>query len=193
MNEQTTKQTTLTDAFKSAAGWSIGLAILMIVVGMLAIYNPFAAGLGISMVFGWLIVFGGFLHAGYAFAAGGVGSFLWRLLIGMLYILGGFYLILNPPLALASLTIVLAVILIAEGVLQFIAFYQLRSLPGAGWILFDGIMSVVLGILILYPFPQSSEWAIGTIFGVNMLFSGFTRLMYSIAARKIFSSTAAQG
>ena len=192
MNEQNKKQTSLADAFKSAAGWSIGLAILMIVVGMLAIYNPFAAGLGISLVFGWLIIIAGILHIGYAFTAGGVGSFLWRLLIGMLYILGGFYLVFNPPLALASLTIFLAVILCAEGVLQFIAFYQLRSLPGAGWILFDGIMSIVLGILILYPFPQSSEWAVGTIFGVNVLFSGFTRLMYSIAARNVFSATATQ-
>lgn len=192
MNEQNTKQTSLADDLKSAAGLSIGLAVLMIVAGLLAIFNPFAAGLGISMVLGWLIVFGGILHIIYAFSAGGVGGFLWRTLVGLAYIGGGFYLVFNPQIALASLTLVVGIILIAEAVLQFIVFYQLRDMPGSGWILFDGIVTLILGILILYPFPGSSEWAVGTIFGVNMLFSGITRLMYSITARKIFSATATQ-
>lgn len=141
---------------------------------------------------GWVIVFGGILHVIYAFAAGGVGSFLWRTLVGIVYIVGGFYLVLNPPLALASLTLVVGVILIAEAVLQIIAFFQLRYTSGSGWILFDGIVTLLLAILILYPFPGSSPWAVGTIFGINMLSSGINRLMYSMAARKMFSSTATQ-
>jgi uncharacterized membrane protein HdeD (DUF308 family) len=191
MNEQNTKQPSLADDLKSAAGLSIGIAILMIVGGLLAIFNPFAAGLGISMMLGWLIVFGGVLHVIYAFAAGGVGGFLWRTLVGIVYVVGGFYLVINPQIALASLTLVVGIILIAEAVLQFIAFYQLREMSGSGWILFDGIVTLLLAILILYPFPGSSTWAVGTIFGVNLLSSGFSRLMYSIAARKIFSSTPA--
>jgi uncharacterized membrane protein HdeD (DUF308 family) len=190
MNEQNTKQTGLADDLKSIAGLSIGMAVLMIVVGLLAIFNPFAAGLGISMVLGWLIVISGITHVIYAFAAGGVGGFLWRTLVGIVYIIGGFYLVINPPLALASLTLVVSILLIAEAVAQFIAFFQLREMSGAGWILFDGIMTLLMGILILYSYPGSSEWVIGTIFGVNMLFSGVTRLMYSITARKLFSSVA---
>jgi uncharacterized membrane protein HdeD (DUF308 family) len=190
MNEQNTKQTGLADDLKSIAGLSIGMAVLMIVVGLLAIFNPFAAGLGISMVLGWLIVISGITHVIYAFAAGGVGGFLWRTLVGIVYIIGGFYLVINPPLALASLTLVVGILLIAEAVAQFIAFFQLREMSGAGWILFDGIMTLLMGILILYSYPGSSEWVIGTIFGVNMLFSGVTRLMYSITARKLFSSVA---
>lgn len=192
MNEQNIKQTSLADDLKTSAGLSIGLAVLMIVAGLLAIFNPFAAGLGISLVIGWLIVFSGILHAVYAFSAGGVGSFLWRMLVGIVYIAGGFFLVLNPPIALASLTLVVGLVLIAESVLQFVVFYQLRELPGSGWILFDCIATLVLGILILYPFPGSSGWAVGTIFGVNMLFSGVTRLMYSTAAKKLISSAASQ-
>lgn len=190
MNEKNTKQTGLTDALKSAAGLSIGVAILMIVAGLLAIFQPFAAGLGISLLLGWLIVISGFLYLIYAFTAEGAGGFLWRTLVGVVYIVGGFYLVFNPLLALASLTIVLAAILIAEGVLRIVAFFQLRDLPGASWLIIDGIVTIVLGVLIAYPFPGSSEWAIGTIFGVNMLFSGITRLMFSISARKTFSSAA---
>jgi len=190
MNEQNAKSTGPADTLKSIAGLSIGVAVLMIVVGLLAIFKPLAAGLGISLLLGWLIVVSGFLYLIYAFAAGGVGSFLWRTLIGVVYIIGGFYLVLNPLIALASLTFVIAVILIAEGVLQIISFFQLRDLPGAGWMLFDGIVTVALGALIAYPFPGSSAWAIGTIFGVNLLFSGITRLMFSLSAKKVFSSAA---
>lgn len=191
MNEQN-KQTGLADDLKKSAGLSIGMAVLMVVAGLLAIFNPFAAGLGISLVIGWLIVFSGILHVIYAFSAGGVGSFLWRTLVGILYIIGGLFLVLNPPIALASLTLTVGIVLIAESVLQFVAFYQLRDVTGSGWILFDGIATLVLGILILYPFPANSEWVVGTIFGINMLFSGVTRLMYSVAAKKVISSAATQ-
>ena len=192
MSEQSNTQTSLAEDLKRSAGISIGMAVLMIVAGLLAIFNPFAAGLGISMVIGWLIVFSGVTHLIYAFGAGGPGGFLWRTLVGVVYVIAGFFLVLNPPVALASLTLTVGIVLIAESVLQFIAFYQLRELPGSGWILFDGIGTLVLGILILYPFPGNTDWVVGTLFGINMLFSGVTRLLYSVAAKKELSATAAQ-
>lgn len=178
------KQTT-EDALKSAAGFSIGLAVLMIVLGFVAIALPTVAGLGISVFVGWLMVFGGVIYLAYAFAAKGFGGFVWRVLIGLLYTFGGFYLVANPGIALESLTFVVAVILMAEGVLQMIAYFQVRALDGSGWILFDGIVTLLLGVLIIYPWPGSSSWAIGTLFGVNLVVSGFTRLMYSMTVRKI--------
>ena len=104
--------------------------------------------------------------------------------------MGGGYLLKNPSIALASFTMLLAVMLIAEGVLQLIAFFQLRVLPGSGWILCDAILTLILGALIAYPWPVSSLWAIGTLVGVNLVISGFTRLMYSVAARSLISSAA---
>jgi uncharacterized membrane protein HdeD (DUF308 family) len=184
------KEESTTDSFKSAAGWSIGLAVLMIVVGFFAIMRPAAAGIGVSVFVGWLIIFSGIVYVGYAFTAQGFGSFMWRALIGALYIFGGFYLIANPGIALESLTFVVAVIILAEGVLQMIGYFQIRSVPGSGWMLFDGLVTFGLGILILYPWPSSSSWAIGTLVGVNLILSGFTRLMYSITARKVVNAVA---
>ena len=182
------EEKTTGDVLKSAAGLSIGLAVLMIVAGFFAIARPFAAGIGISIFIGWLMVFGGVIYLAYAFAAKGFGGFVWRFLIGLLYIFGGFYLIANPGIALESLTLVVAVVLIAEGVLQLISYFQVRALSGSGWILFDGIVTVLLGVLIIYPWPGSSSWAIGTLFGVNLIVSGFTRLMYSMTVRRIVAS-----
>ena len=188
MNTET--HTLPVDIFKRVTGLSIGLAVLMIVLGFAAMFKPFAAGVGISLFIAWIIVFSGVVHLVYAFAARSAGSFLWRTLIGVAYIVGGIYLLKNPSLALASFTLMLAVMLIAEGVFQLITFFQLRVLPGSGWILCDGIVTLILGGLIAYPWPGSSLWAIGTLVGVNLIISGFTRLMFSVAARSLISSPA---
>lgn len=184
------KEQSTTDVFKKVTGMSIGLAVLMIVLGFLAVALPLATGIGVSILVGWIVVFGGFTYVAYAFTAEGAGAFLWRMLIGIVYVVGGIYLLFHPALALQSLTLVLAAILIAEGVLQMIVFFQFRSLPGSGWVLFDGIVTLLLGFMIAYPWPFSAGWAIGTLVGINLLVSGFTRLMYSVAARKELKATA---
>src|SRR6185369_9675828 len=185
MNTET--QTAPVDILRRVTGLSIGLAMLMIALGFTAMFKPFAAGMGISLFIAWIIVFTGVVHIIYAFAARSAGSFLWRTLIGIAYIFGGVYLLKNPSIALASLTLLVAAILIAEGVFQLITFFQLRMLPGSGWILCDAILTLILGALIAYPWPGSSLWAIGTLVGINLIISGFTRLMYSAAARSVLS------
>ena len=179
-----------TDALKEVTGMSIGWAVLMIVLGFLAVFLPFATGIGVSILVSWIIVFSGFAHLAYAFAARGVGAFLWRLLIGILYVVGGVYLAFHPGLALESLTLVVAAIFLAEGVLELVGFFQLRSLSGSGWILFDGIVTLLLAYVIWRPWPSSSLWAIGTLLGINLILSGATRLMYSVTARKAVKAVA---
>jgi uncharacterized membrane protein HdeD (DUF308 family) len=91
---------------------------------------------------------------------------------------------------LASLTLVLALYLFAEGVLELIMGFRLRPMPGSGWLLFDGIVTLVLGILIWRSWPSSTEWVIGTLVGISMLFSGTARLSLSLAARRMVSKVA---
>jgi len=97
---------------------------------------------------------------------------------------GGGWLAFHTQLALESLTVVLAVIFFFEAALETARFIQLRALPGSGWILFDAIVTLLLAGLIALPWPSSSMWAIGTILGINLIISGFTLLMYSLAARR---------
>jgi uncharacterized membrane protein HdeD (DUF308 family) len=179
MNAQST-----TGIFKKAAGASIGWGVVMILLGVLALFLPLATGIGVSIAVGWIIVFGGIAYVASAFSARGAGSFLWRLLIGVVYILGGLYLAFNPGLALESLTLAMALMFFFEGVLEIVVFFQFRTLPGSGWVLFDGLVTLFLAYLIWRPWPSSSIWAIGTILGINLITSGFTRLMYSVTARR---------
>jgi uncharacterized membrane protein HdeD (DUF308 family) len=179
MNAQST-----TGIFKQAARTTIGWGIVMVLLGVLALFLPLATGIGISIAVGWIIVFSGIAYVASAFAARGAGSFLRRLLIGAVYILGGLYLAFNPGLALESLTLAMAVMFFFEGVLETVVFFQFRTWPGSGWVLFIGVITLFLAYLIWRPWPGSSIWAIGTILGINLITSGFARLMYSVAARR---------
>jgi uncharacterized membrane protein HdeD (DUF308 family) len=178
------------DVLKETTGLSIGWAALMIVLGLAAVLMPLATGIAVSVFVGWIIVFGGFAYAAYAFAAHGAGAFLWRTLIGVAYVIGGGYLAFHPGLTLESLTLVVAAIFFAEGALQTVVFFHFRSFSGSVWILFDAALTFILAYLIWRPWPSSSSWAIGTLLGINLLVSGFTRLMYSATARKTLKAIA---
>ena len=170
---------------KRSLRWSIGLSALMIVTGVLAIVLPWAAGVVATVFFGWLFVFSGVAHLVFAWHTRGTGALLWELLVGIVYVLAGVYLLLNPIVGMVSLTLGLAIYLFAEGFLEFILGFRLRPVPGSGWLFFDGVVTVLLGVLILWTWPLNSAWVLGTLLGVSMLFSGTARLMMSLAARRL--------
>ena len=175
---------------KESVGWSIGLSVLMILAGVLAIVIPPAAGIAVLVVVAWLLMLSGAVHLVFAWQTRTAGGMIWELLLGILYIFVGVYALLHPVAGLASLTLVLALYLFAEGVLELIMGFRLRPMPGSGWLLFDGIVTLVLGILIWRSWPSSTEWVIGTLVGISMLFSGTARLSLSLAARRVVSKVA---
>jgi uncharacterized membrane protein HdeD (DUF308 family) len=97
---------------------------------------------------------------------------------------------MHPMLAVASLTLVLASLFLIEGILDVILFFQMRSMLGSAWVLGDGIITLLLGLLIYLQWPSSSAWAIGTLVGVSMMISGITRVMFSMATRKLSAAAA---
>lgn len=175
---------------KESIGWSIGLSVLMILGGILAIVIPPAAGIAVLVVVAWLLMLGGAAHLVFAWYTRTAGGVIWELLLGLLYIFVGVYALLHPAAGLASLTLVLAVYLFVEGVLELILSFRLRPLPGSSWLLFDGIITLILAILIWRSWPSSSEWVIGTLVGISMLFSGAARLSLSLAARRVVTKLA---
>lgn len=175
---------------KESVGWSIGLSVLMIVAGILAIALPMAAGITINLLVAWLLVFSGCTHLVFTWYTRSAGGLLWELLLGALYIFIGIYLLVHPVAGLLSLTLALAIYLFLEAVLEFALGFKLRPRPGSGWLLFDGILTLILAVMIWRAWPSSSEWAIGILVGVSMLFSGTSRLILSLAARGVTSKLA---
>jgi len=110
---------------------------------------------------------------------------IWQVILGIIYVIGGFYFLMHPLLGLGTLTLFLAGIIVAEAVLEFIAYFQTRGASGSGWLLVNGLITLLLGGLIWMHWPSSSVWAIGTLLGVNLLMTGISRLMLGMAVRKL--------
>src|SRR5580693_6033951 len=172
------------DVVRQASTVSILWGVLLIVFGMVAMGTPFLAAVAVNALIGWLIVLAGVVHLVLAFRAHGAGSMIWKLLVGVAYLCFGGYVIAHPVLGVVSLTLLLASLFVIEGVLDFVLFAKMRPMHGASWVLLDGIVSVLLGLLIYMQWPSSSAWAIGTLVGISMIFSGVARVMMSFAVRK---------
>jgi len=168
-----------------ATTWSLVVSVLMIVSGVLAIGLPMVAGIAVTAVVGWLLIPSRVLHLALAWRGDRAGAVVWEILLGLAYGVIGFYVLANPVAGLASLTLAVAIYLFVEGVLEFILSFQLRPAPGAGWLLVDGIVTLVLAVMIWSTWPSSAAWVIGTLVGISMLFSGITRLMLSLAVRRM--------
>lgn len=172
------------DLVRRASALSTLWGVSLIVLGVLAIGSPMAAAVAVNVVISWLLVLAGVVHVAVAFHLREAGRVIWRALVGLAYIFFGVYLIAHPAIGVASLTLVLASLFLIEGIFDIALFFQVRSIEGSSWILFDGIITLLLGLMIYVQWPSSSAWAIGTLVGVSMIISGVTRLMLSVALRK---------
>ena len=128
--------------------WSIFLSVLLILAGLCALLVPFISGLGITLFIGWAMLLSGVFHLIFAFKTHTTGSVLWELLLGAVYIISGLYLILHPLSGLVSLTFLLVIYLVFESILEFVHAYQVRPRAGSGWLIFDGIITLLLAIMI---------------------------------------------
>lgn len=174
----------VSDMARSSSTISILWGALLIVLGIMAITAPFLAAVAVSVVVSWLILFAGVVHIVLAFHAHGAGSVTWRLLVGLAYLAFGGYMLLHPVASVASLTLVLASLFLVEGVLNLILWFKTRALASASWLLLDGIVTLLLGGMIYMQWPSSSAWAIGTLVGVSLMFSGITRIGMTMTLRK---------
>lgn len=164
---------------------SILFAILLIVLGILAISLPAIASIGVARVLSWLILIEGIVQVVYAFKSKGVGRTIWKFLVAILYIVVGGYLLVHPLMGLAGLTLLLAMFFFVEGIADIGTFVWSRKSAGSEWLLLHGIVTLLLGVMIWKHWPISSLWALGTLVGISMLLTGITRLMMAMKGRQL--------
>jgi uncharacterized membrane protein HdeD (DUF308 family) len=164
--------------------------MLIIISGLLAIVIPPIAGIAVTIFVGWLLAFAGIMHFVYAWQTRGVGGILLEFLLGAVYLCMGIYVLVRPLQGMVSLTLALAIYLLVEAIIEFVLAIRLRPLPGSGWLFIDAIITAILAVIIWRSWPLSSVWVLGTLVGISMLFSGITRLMMSLAARRLLSTMA---
>lgn len=164
---------------------AIVLGVLMVLLGIAAIAEPFIATIAITVVLSWTILVVGIVRIVHALQAREKRGFWPNLAIGILYVIAGFLLITNIFGAALSLTLALGVVIFAEGVFEVIAAFQSRREPNWGWVLFSGIMAIILAILILYQWPFSAIWVLGLFAGINFLLTGVWMIMLPSAINRL--------
>jgi uncharacterized membrane protein HdeD (DUF308 family) len=164
-------------------GWFMALGILMIVLGTIAIGAPFASGIAVDFLVGWLLVISGVAHAIHAFKASGWRGGLVQFLCGLLYLGVGIMMIVHPIAGLLALTVTVLVYFVASGIFKIILAIRVEHLPQRGWVTVSGILSLALAIYVGSQFPTSALWLIGMLVGIEMLFSGLAFIMIAWAAR----------
>jgi len=168
--------------------WKLVLAqgIVMMVLGILAVAEPNVATFAISIFVGWLFFIGGIFRALWIWRSRAMPGFAWSLLTALLAILFGLILIFRPLTGALTLTMVLVAFFILEGITAIVLAVQHREhLRSWGWVLFSGVIDLLLAYLIWAGWPSSADWAIGLLVGINMLFFGLSLVMTSLAARLI--------
>ena len=161
------------------------VGVLFIVLGLVAIVEPLIAGLAIAVLAGWLLILGGVAHAVSAFRGSADRRTAWHALLAFLYIVGGAYFLTHPLLGLGTLTLFLATILLIEGVVWIAAYFQVRSERSTVWLLLNGLITLLLGLMIWAQWPSSSVWAIGTLIGVNLVMTGMSLIFVGSAVRRL--------
>ncbi|WP_231190163.1 DUF308 domain-containing protein [Haladaptatus sp. DYF46] len=157
---------------------------IIVVLGFLAILFPFFAGISASVLLGALLVVGGIVHVGHAFSAGSFWGVIWQILLGILYGVVGIMFLANPVVGLASLTILAIAFFIVDGVVEIGWAVAGRGNRRWMWLLASGILSLIVAGLLWVGFPATTEWAVGLLLGVNLLFTGFSMLMLGRATRQ---------
>lgn len=164
---------------KSTTG-SIVLGVLMTVSGFAAITLPFAASLAFTFWIGWLLIGTSLVKFVYAFQSREQGGFAMKFLLSILYLGAGVLLVAQPLQGIATLTLLLASFFFAEGISELVLAYQLRSRPNWGWVLVNGIVTLVLGVMIGTGWPLNAPWVIGTLVGISLIASGVSRIMLAL-------------
>lgn len=169
-------------AVRDKRGWFIALGIAFSILGFAAILLPPVASLATTVVLGWLLIIAGIAEGAHAFANRKWASYGWELVGAIVHVIAGALVVAFPLTGTLALTLVLAAFLLAEGVLRLVRASQHRDLPGRGWLVFDGLVSLALGLLIAVQWPSTAAWALGLLVGVNLLLGGSSMLLIGITA-----------
>lgn len=170
---------------RMSPGWLLFLGIVQIVTGVLAIALPHIGGLAIATMLGIVLcVAGGFQIVG-AFRGGSFGSGLGGFLGGALYAVVGILVLTRPGIALGVITLLAGLLLLFRGFLRIGISFDLKPEKGWGWVLFGGAVAILLGIMVLAGWPESAWWFVGTVLGIELLFSGWAHVFLGMAAKDV--------
>lgn len=174
---------------KKSTGWLIALSIALIVLGVMSIFMPTLASAFFTSVMGWIALISGVVMIVQSFVSKPVRGFWLNLVVGIFYAIAGVYILANLAAAVAGLTLAFGILFIAEGIYTIIMAFVNRAGHRATWlVVLNGVITLILGIMVLNQFPFSALWLIGLYVGISLLLTGVSLLVAALAARKAITT-----
>jgi uncharacterized membrane protein HdeD (DUF308 family) len=174
-----------TGEMRRHTGWFLALGILFVIGGILAIAMPLVAGLAAAVVVGWMLAILGVVTLYQAWSVRGWGGFIWQVIIGLIFLIGGISMIAYPLSGAITLTLLLGWMFLAKGIIQLVMGFRYRPHQGWGWMVAAGVLAAVVGLMVLSSWPFSAAWVPGTLVGISLIFSGWSYVAIALAVRRV--------
>jgi uncharacterized membrane protein HdeD (DUF308 family) len=174
-------------------GWLLAVGILSVILGVLGLGMTLMLTLVSVLYFGVLMIVIGGVQLIQSFKSAGWKSVVFHILSALLYLAAGIMIVNRPLLASLALTWTLAIMLLAVGVMRVVVGIQHRGTSGSGWAVFGGVITVLLGLMILAKWPLDALWVIGLFLAIELLVNGWTQVFVALAARAAGRSMPSSG
>ena len=163
---------TALEPLRAKSGWIIALGVVFVIAGIIALGSVVMATAATVFVVGIMMVIAGVAEVINAFQIKTWGKFLLWLLLGALYIVAGFFAFENPLLAAAVLTLLLGFSLLVSGIMRMVLAFSMQDTMPWIWVAFSGVITFLLGLLIVAKWPVSSLYVLGIFLGVDLVIAG---------------------
>lgn len=165
-------------------GWLIIGGILSILVGFSAMGSPLLFSLVIARFLALFLLVSGIISLALAIVEKHKRHRVLEALLGLIRIAAGVALLNCLPTSVAVITLIFAIFLVAEGVSMSVTAFRMQGTPGWGWMLFSGLVSIILGVMVYRRWPSDSAAILGLFFGISLLFNGTSLLALGLSARQ---------
>jgi uncharacterized membrane protein HdeD (DUF308 family) len=166
--------------------WYVAEGVILILLGLLAVLAPFVAGVATTLFIGWLFLFAGVTGLIFTYKQRAAPGFWWALLSSAVAVLAGLSLLANPLVGLFSLTVVLIAYFLIDGILTILLGLEYRRDLSHRWlwVVFSGVIDLVLAAILISGLPGTALWAVGLIVGIDLAFGGASIIGLALAAHK---------
>jgi len=160
------------------------LGFFNIVLGFLAVAFTSLATLAAVLYLGWFFILSGSATIYFAFRLSKVGGYWSLLFFGVLAMVSGFFLIMNPTENAIILTFLIAMFIFTSGLFSILS-CCFEPHPHQGWVIFGGVISILCAWVIYSEWPVSGTWVPGTFLGVYLIFHGLTQVQIGSGGRRL--------
>lgn len=165
-------------------GWLIACGVLSLIVGFLAISFPLMFSIVLTQLIGAFALASGVIALGAAIFGHHNSHRVVQGLSALIRIAAGLALLLFAVAGVATITLILAIVFIAEGIISVVGAFKIRPHSGWVWLLLNGLVAILLGGMVYAHWPDDSAWILGLLYGINSIFSGTSMLMLGLGAPK---------